>query len=512
MVLKVLRLVVACLYGIVAILTVIFVILLVDRFPTLQRAILGGRSEKVLSDVSTRELGPASGSEEQAVNGASPAASADIIARGSKNLSSPSHSGGGVTDGLGVSIPPRQEGALVAGLPSPGSTSESPQLTSVPMPPGSAKLGAQQTVSAVIVPYLEKCVAALEQHDTQTARQLLGAALAEARNDVDKAKIGRWFALCDALDEFWRVMGQIVARLEPLTVISVAQTEIIVVEASPQTLTVRAAGQNRTYALREIPAVLVKELARRSFGQTPSSKVVFAIYLAVDPKGDRELSRRLLLEAMGGGADPGEVVLELSAFVDRGMLGVYVEGTNLREADPAETVGTLFGSVDQSSWPSPEPTAPSESPPLGENSEAGATSDKARLARQLLEELKDKQLAVNVRLAKIDQARQLAEQAGEVELVLSCIQLQAQYRQLDRFTEATAALKALAERFPSRDVQRDVARAALNLASQAFQARRLPEADALLDLALSSARKIGNRAFIQEALAAKKLVEAARKQ
>lgn len=514
--LHLLRILVGCLYVIVAILTFVFVALVVDRFPTIRQSFLGGfpkEPQLALSQAESGSEGDAPSAQDKTKGGLGPG-----VASGPQGKPEPSSLTVAVPspqpfDNLGVSqhgSKPRESSPAQAGSSGVAPSSASFEQQS----PGGAS--GYRSVSPPILPFLEKALAALERHDTQSARQILSTASAQAQTDVDKAKIIRWLSLCDVVDEFWRVMGQIVSRLEPLTVISVAETEIVVVETSSQSLTIRAAGQNRTYALREIPAALVKELARRSFGQTPQSKVVLAVYLAVEPKGDRELSRRLLLEAMGAGVDPGEAVLELPAFFDRGMLSVFVDaGKQSLEASLRDSVG-----MSPATQPaSPQPTA--TLPPGGSSPEAGTSpenrppaslSEKSRLARQLLEQAKDRELPVDARLAKVDEARQLAEEIGEVELVLASIEIQAQYRRIDRLLETATAIKSIADRFPAREVQREVARAALDLASQAYQARRLQEADALLDIALASARKIGNRAYIQEAQAAKKLIQAARGQ
>jgi hypothetical protein len=376
-------------------------------------------------------------------------------------------------------------------------------------------IAAPQKISPELVPLLQAARDALQRHDTAAARDALAQAAAKAQQPIDKIKISRWQMLCDTLDEFWRVMGQVVARLQPLTIISVGQTEVIVVEASSQSLSLRAEGRNRTYALRQIPSPLVKELAVKSFGKDPESKLVLATYLAIDPKGDRDMARALLLDAMNGGADPGEMILEWPAFFDPSAISDFLDvgsrqaaqqmveaalgppaGTSPDQSKPADTTGP------------PAETAQPEDAPDVEVEAADSPAEKSRLAKQLLDSLQTQPDPVEQQLTRVHQARKLATEAGNVGLVLASIEAESKLRRIDRTATLLAALGEVAKAHSKADVHRDIALAAIRAAFDAIQIGKYQEANGLLDLAIASGRKGGSRAIVADALAAKQKLQA----
>lgn len=527
--LQLLRALVAFLYGLVAVLTIVFLVLVADRLPALLHSQREPSGELAAGDEAKSVTGENSSTSQAGMANSQP----DGTGRSDGNthsrntgLQPSAASNPSTTDNrvsLNVGPAGAQSSGQVLGVESE-TVSTSPTLsageTQLPTVgnPGSA------SISAELVPLFEKARQALESQATDSARRVLTEAQAKATTRADQEKAHRWFQLCDKLDEFWRLMSQVVGRLEPLTPIFIGEFEALVVEASPESLTIRAAGQNRTYRLREIPPALVSRLAEQPLARNPHGKVVLATYLAIVPRGDKELSRKLLLEAMAAGVDPGDFVLELAAFFDPGTLSTFIEADApgarqaaiAKFADPAASTGPVGTVADNTSAQLPPASASQastdeEGDPWKEEREAATTpAAKARLARKLLESARKQKQPIDLRLRWVDEARQLAVEAGEVALVLACIEFQSQYRRLDRWLEVIAAFDEMAT---STDiaVHREIAPAAIKLAAEATKERRFREADRLLDIALESARKCGSRTLIQEALTGKKILEAQRR-
>ncbi len=377
-------------------------------------------------------------------------------------------------------------------------------------------------VSEWLIPILRAARDALRRHESELARKQLTEALSRTSLPEDKLKLTRWLRLCGVLDQFWKVMSSIVSSLEPLTTIRLSETEVMIVEASSMHLTLRVEGRNVTYSLRRIPPAVVHYLARQRFGQSPQSKVVLATYHAIDPRGDRRFSRELLLSAMAAGFDPGDFILEFPAFIDEQSIGEVIEAPTVSEQKAA--MERLLGSggplslstVQHGATDTDSPTSESDSGRPGGDAEssespvASRPAAKARLARQMLEDIRLGKVPARERLAVIDQARALATEAGDVQLLLACIDLEKRYRGIDPFWEAISELEKLAQ---SSDVElhRRIAVAALNLAADALNLKRPNTAERLLDIALESAYKCGNRMIIQEALKAKKFLEVQRR-
>ncbi len=519
-VLRGLRLLVACLYLVVIGLAIYLIILLTHRAP------LAFRSPNTQRD---SQLAPSA--DEGAVPGGPAATSPKSpekkqvpeSARGNKASSVPTRQSWVSQSGENSFAAPRGSGgdlqtsASAPAIVQPEQTPDPKGENSFSLGLGSNSLSALRQVSKGLLPVLQRAREALQQHDTVAARTELQQALERFQEPLDQAKVRRWLDLCQVLDEFWRVMGGIVSRLQPTHTIPVGETEVIVVESSEKELTIKAAGRLLTYSLRRIPPPLVKELALKGFRRDPQSKIVLAIYLAIEPRGDREKSRQLLLEAMAAGLDPGDMILELPAFFDPQSLGDFLEADT-----PVERQRVVAST---SSHERPEGTSPPLKPSEAERSATSAEwssalqkvresyaaefeaatnpAAKSRLGRQLLDAARTKPEDHELEEALLSEARRLAVEAGDVNLVLSCLEAEARRRRIDRTRETLAALQEIAGIHSRAEVHRELAQAALKAAFDAVQAHKFTEANQLFDLAINSGRKGGSRTLVEEAMAAK---------
>jgi hypothetical protein len=245
---------------------------------------------------------------------------------------------------------------------------------------------------------------------------------------------------------------------------------------------------------------------------------VLAVYLAIEPKGDREKSRQLLLEAMAAGFDPGDMILELPAFFDPQSLGDFLEADSPVERQRVVASTSSHEGLEGTSSPQEpsEAERSAKSPEwrsalqkiresyAGEFEAATTPAAKSRLGRQLLDAARSKPEDHQMQQALLSEVRRLAVEAGDVELVLGYLEAEARRRRIDRTRETLAALQEIAGIHTRAEVHRELAQAALKAAVDAVQVYKFAEANQLLDLAITSGRKGGNRTLVEEAMAAKK--------
>ena len=152
---------------------------------------------------------------------------------------------------------------------------------------------------------------AMAQRELAAARGHLDVAAANAQTPDEQTELARLETLLGHLEAFWQGIRQCVGRLEAAEELPIGDTRIAIVEATPDELTVKAAGRMRTYRTEQIPTPLVVVLANRMLADDPVNKVLLGAFLAVDPRGDRRQARQLWEEAGRAGLDVGQLVPEL---------------------------------------------------------------------------------------------------------------------------------------------------------------------------------------------------------
>ncbi len=153
--------------------------------------------------------------------------------------------------------------------------------------------------------------AALTRRDFSAAARAVEAADKLTQTDSESDELSRVDLLIGNLREFWKRIAEVVASLEPAQEITFGKRHYIVVQATPQLLTLRSEGKNQAYDPKNLPRPIVEALAQSCFASDPSSKVLLGTYLAVDPAGDRQRARQLWQEAAQEGQDIRALVQEL---------------------------------------------------------------------------------------------------------------------------------------------------------------------------------------------------------
>jgi hypothetical protein len=191
---------------------------------------------------------------------------------------------------------PGTEGMTGMMMPGDGSAVSEIEAPAVPEPPPSSQ--EQKALRAA----MEKVGLALSDRDTEAARRHLASARTLAVTEAQKAQLAGLEAMAGHLDEFWNRMSRVVGQLEAGEEFLFNEEPILVVEATPQRLVLRGRGQNREYAIRDIPGLMVIRLADK-YLRDQESRVGYGVFLAVDPKGDPQRARAIWETAARAGVD-----------------------------------------------------------------------------------------------------------------------------------------------------------------------------------------------------------------
>ena len=155
---------------------------------------------------------------------------------------------------------------------------------------------------------------ALTDRDLAAANKYVQLASAEVRTPDNHDQVDRLETMLDNLTQFWNGIRASMAKLQAAEEIVIRDTRVVVVDSSRDRLTVKAEGRVRHFRIETMPTSLVMALVRQNFGHDAGSKAVIATFLAVDPKGDRDLARQYWQEAAGAGVDCQKLVTELDAM------------------------------------------------------------------------------------------------------------------------------------------------------------------------------------------------------
>jgi hypothetical protein len=117
--------------------------------------------------------------------------------------------------------------------------------------------------------------------------------------------------LAHYVGEFWRAVHAALPKLGG-SEIELGDTVVYVVEAGPDRLVIRMAGQNREYTPQKLPSGLARRIAENWLDKSAATKVIIGAFLAVDPtmqqSSGKEKARGLWKEAARQGADVKELL------------------------------------------------------------------------------------------------------------------------------------------------------------------------------------------------------------
>ena len=321
----------------------------------------------------------------------------------------------------------------------------------------------------------------LAQRDLEGARAGLNRLASQVRSDSHRRIVGAMDQLVRDVEQFWKIMAEIVASLQSAEELPVGDTYVIVVEATRDSLVLRAAGQNRRYALREIPTILIESLARRRLHPGPDSDILLAAFLAVDPKGDLAEAQRLLERARAQGGDI-ELIAEALRYRPNGGSGtsrlpVPASGAEVLEAD--RWLEQQFGARIK---------------------QIASIPDAQALAQDLMAAAENPALAPAIRYRVFREILRLAESYGLADSGINAIDRLSRVFQVDFWTEAAQLAESWAgHRFRPAESQ-SIAKVLLPLVDRALRENRREEARRLAQAGLTLARQSSNIGLIRQYL------------
>ncbi|RMG04175.1 MAG: hypothetical protein D6741_01370 [Planctomycetota bacterium] len=321
---------------------------------------------------------------------------------------------------------------------------------------------------------------AMAERNPDAARARLNALAATVRDDRERNIVRSLDQLLTHLEEFWRAFAQGVARLEGGEEFAIGDTYIIVVDSTPQELTIRAAGQNRTYLIRDIPDILVRLIVRRTFGTDPQTQSIYAAYLAVDPKGDPAQARRIWESAQRQGVDT-RWLLEALKLLPADAAGATPSANNRVPDENARTAA-----------------ASAIAQELASDIQAASTREQqVRLARMLVD--RGRKEADNARAyAALMMGRDWAVRAGDPSTAFAAVEATARRFAVDEWNLKVAVAGELIKSTRSREGLQQLVDSVMAAVRKAKSAGRNNEASQLARIALDAARRTSNAALVRQ--------------
>lgn len=371
-------------------------------------------------------------------------------------------------------------------MPEPKPEAKPPVVEPQPAPKAETPLDPQK--QRALSQALTDVRASLAESDLQAAQKFLATATKYVQSSDDKVQVERLKSLTSNLEEFWKTMRQIVGGLKATDEIPFRDDMIIVVEVGPDILTIKVAGQIREYTpLTDMPYLLVTTLADRRFGKDPQSKAIYASYLAVAPKGDRQRARQLWQEAIAEGVDVSYLLPEL----DQTWPGAVTTSSSQKSSPPndkdalkrtEEAIRMRF---------------------RAEYEQATSPADKAQLAKKLL---RAGQAAAendpNDCFIMLREARDLAIAAGDPGLVCTTIGELARSHAIDALAMKTVALEEVVKEIRGASNCKELVQNVLPLIEEAISSDRPAEASRLANAATLAAQKSKSPALVKQVRAA----------
>jgi len=174
-----------------------------------------------------------------------------------------------------------------------------PRVDTGPSPADLAKLGQLLTDARAALGHRRLGEAAVKLNEAESL----------AKTPAHKEMVQRLKTLSNYVNQFWNAFNEGLRGLESGNELVVGNKRVSIVSVTPETLTYRISGGNRTQRVDELSPEAVLVIADHWFDQTAATTNVFkGAYLAVHPGGKIEEARRLWRQAQLRGADIGSLM------------------------------------------------------------------------------------------------------------------------------------------------------------------------------------------------------------
>ena len=163
---------------------------------------------------------------------------------------------------------------------------------------------------------------ALGDRNKVKAAEQMNLAMLEASSPESLQAIDRMKTLESALEFFWKAVGNSLKDLKPVDELTYDGLTAVVINAEPESLSIRVEGQSKEYKVEKLPTGLAYHLAERSLREgDPESKAVLGAFLYVEPKGDHQKARQLWEQAASQGGDVAKLLVQLDLDLSAGETG-----------------------------------------------------------------------------------------------------------------------------------------------------------------------------------------------
>jgi hypothetical protein len=348
---------------------------------------------------------------------------------------------------------------------------------------------------------------AMADRQLETARHHVEAAAAGARSPTERAEVQRVRKLLEALEAFWKAVGEQAGGLEAAEEVVVGRTRALVVEADRSRLVMKVSGKLRIYNVpNDLPGPLAVALAERHLGsRSPMANLRIGAFLAVDAKGDRQEARRRWDSA---GAE-GKALLpeiELAGPVTKNGAGGH------RPAAALDATGDLGAGLGKG----PEPAGPPRKLPVpdaaalaaaeaqvrdifkGEFAGARDKDGKVALAKKMYTAAENTNDDPAARYFMYQVARDMAVELGDPESFFWAIGRMDRFYKIDALgMKADLLAKAWREQTES-DKRRIVYEYSKHLLDEAMKAKQYKAAGRLLRVAIAGAKAERNYALVRQ--------------
>lgn len=173
------------------------------------------------------------------------------------------------------------------------------------MPKPEAPLPMKQQV-AELAKALQTAKLALSEGNVEEAKIELEKAKALPKLPEHEPLVDRMSMLVEYNAQFWGAISEAMKSFSDGTdtELMVGSQVLLVVEAFPEKIILRVAGQNKTYALKDLPGGIAVAIADKWLDESdPASRVVKGAYAAVNKAGNVDKARIMWDEATAAGLD-----------------------------------------------------------------------------------------------------------------------------------------------------------------------------------------------------------------
>jgi hypothetical protein len=323
---------------------------------------------------------------------------------------------------------------------------------------------------------------ALGARNLPRAKESLTKAMSLAVTAEQTNLAARLEMLFNYVEGFWRAVVKSMVGLQATDVIPVGNTEVAVVEVDEESITLRAAGRNESYTLKDMPVELALLLAERWFQKgVAANKLYLGAFLAVEPKGDKRQARRYWEEATRDGASAEDLLPLLDLPQSRAGRG------NRSQPPPKRSQVTRARQAVKQRF-------------VAEMRLAKSPEHKQQLARELLDLASQSDDPVE-QCALLEETLPLAIQSQSADEVLATVEALADAYQTDVWKLLASSFDKLATTSGMQpETAQQLAEVALEKATEAAEGKQSAAAKSLAATAALAAKRAKDISLVTRAL------------